>query len=497
MLDIHTISFVGFGLLILGLSVSAFLDLKISGQMTVYWRASLLLIAAGYTFFAAAPFIDRIFVTFANTSIFAAALTLGLLFRRWRTNISDQLKLISISSLLIFFFIFEFTRIHGTFQQRVFLVMSALSVCVIWHIYELIKLQKNEPSFFGKLLVAFSFLSLVSYWIRIFVVTQGSDPSHIDLFNENVISFATRWGVMAADVLTFIAINGYLMEKAWASERSALNIQLINSQKIIKLNDELKNADDLNNELSLALLEKNRLLTSLSSSVKSSRAGIMASSFVHEINQSLTAIRLNAEFLVAVAHKPPDYLFVKKNLNYLIKDVDKISEIIENVKRVFHNNQLDFKDVKIASVVEAVIALVRDECEIKAIELIVNVDPKLIIHGNQSQLEMVVLNLTNNAIDSLSTYEGKRTIVFSTTQIGSKILLTVEDSGAGVPLELGEQIFDLFRTTKNEGMGFGLWLSRAVMDNHRGSLTLDKDYSDGARFVIEFQLPNNSLEAQR
>ena len=223
----------------------------------------------------------------------------------------------------------------------------------------------------------------------------------------------------------------------------------------------------------------------------------MASSFVHEINQSLTAIRLNAEFLVAVAHKPPDDFFVKKNLNFLIKDVDKISEIITNVKRVFHNNQLDFKVVNIASVVETVIALVRDECEIKAIELIVNVDPKLIIHGNQSQLEMVVLNLTNNAIDSLSTYEGKRTIVFSTTQIGSKILLTVEDSGAGVPLELGEQIFDLFRTTKNEGMGFGLWLSRAVMDNHRGSLTLDKDYSDGARFVIEFQLPNNSLQAQR
>ena len=54
-------------------------------------------------------------------------------------------------------------------------------------------------------------------------------------------------------------------------------------------------------------------------------------------------------------------------------------------------------------------------------------------------------------------------------------------------LQLREQIFDLFRTTKNEGMGFGLWLSRAVVDNHRGSLTLDRDCSDGARFVIEFR----------
>lgn len=61
----------------------------------------------------------------------------------------------------------------------------------------------------------------------------------------------------------------------------------------------------------------------------------MASAFVHEINQSLTAVRLNAEFLLAVADKPPDAKFFKHNLNYLIKDVDKISEIVSNVKRFF------------------------------------------------------------------------------------------------------------------------------------------------------------------
>jgi len=486
MLDIHTISFLGFGLLILGLSISAFLDLKLSGQMTAYWRGSLVLIAAGYSFFAAAPFVDRIFVTFANASIFAAALTLGLLFRRWRTNISDQLKLISISSLLIFFFIFEFTRIHGTFQQRVVLVMSALSVCVIWHIYELFQLQKNEPSFFGKLLIAFSFLSLICYWIRIFVVTQGSDPSHIDLFNENVISFATRWGVMAADVLTFIAINGYYMEKSWISEKAALNIQLISAQKIIKLSEELKNADQLNEKLSLVLLEKNRILTSLASSVKSSRAGIMASSFVHEINQSLTAIRLNAELLLAIAHKPPDESFITVNLNYLIKDVDKISQITKNIKKIFHNNFIDFKNTSVKSIVETTIDLVKAECLAKNIVITVEVDPELTVFGDHGQLEMVMLNLLTNAIEALDNKNGSRNIRIHSSQTEGKIRLSVEDSGAGVPNESMEKIFDLFRTTKNDGMGVGLWLSRAVMDNHRGSLTLDSDYTNGARFTVQF-----------
>ena len=491
MLDVNTISFLGFALLILGLSISAFLDLKVNSQMTNYWRGSLVLIAAGYSFFATAPFVDKFFLTLANTSIFAAGVTLGFLFRRWNTTISNRLKIISISAVFIFFFLFEYTRINGTFQQRVVLIMSVLSVCVIWHIYELARLQKNEPSFFGKLLVAFSLLSLICYLIRIFVVTRGSDPSYIDLFSENVISFGTRWGVMAADVLTFIAINGYYMEKAWSSEKNALNMELIALTKINTLKQELINAEHLNNELSLVLLEKNRLLTSLSSSVKSSRAGIMASSFVHEINQSLTAIRLNAEFLVAVADKPPDDLFVKNNLNFLIKDVDKITEIIENVKRVFHNNQTEFKDLILASIVESGVEFIKDECELKNIDLSVNVDSQLIVRGNQSQLEMVVLNLLNNAIDSLDTFDGKRSIVIASSQVDGNIHLIFEDSGIGVPLELQEKIFDLFRTTKNDGMGFGLWLSRAVMDNHRGSLTLDNDYSDGARFVIKFRASNN------
>jgi signal transduction histidine kinase len=493
MLDINTISFLGFALLILGLSISAFLDLKVNSQMTNYWRGSLVLTAAGYSFFAAAPFVDKFLITFANTSILAAALTLGLLFRRWRTRISNQLKFICICLPFIFFLIFEYTRINGTFQQRVVLIMSALSVCVIWHIYELVRLRKIEPSFFGNLLIAFSFLSLICYWIRIFVVIRGADPSNIDLFSENVISFGTRWGVMAADVLTFIAINGCYMEKSWSSEKKALSTELVKSNKIISLNEELKNVENLNRELSVVLLEKNRLLTSLSSSIKSSRAGIMASSFVHEINQSLTAIRLNAEFLVTVADKPPDDLFVKTNLNYLIKDVDKITLIIENVKRFFHNNYTDFKDVSLASIVESGVELVKDECELKNIDLSFNVDSQLIVSGNQSQLEMVVLNLLNNAIDSLDAYDGKRLIAISSSKVDGNIHLSIEDSGLGVPLELQEKIFDLFRTTKNDGMGFGLWLSRAVMDNHRGSLSLDKDYSNGARFVIEFRLPNNSV----
>ena len=292
---------------------------------------------------------------------------------------------------------------------------------------------------------------------------------------------------MAADVLTFIAINGYYMEKSWASEKAAINAQLMNVQQIIKLNEDLKNADQLNSELSLVLLEKNRILTSLSSSVKSSRSGIMASTFVHEINQSLTSIRLNAEFLLAVVDKPPDEIIFKSNLTYLIKDVDKISEIIKNVKRVFHNNPTSFKNVSIALVVQVATDLVKEECLIKNIELKLDVDPDLMIRGDSGQLEMVVLNLLNNAIEAVEDQNTKRSIAITSTKIEGKTSLSVEDSGVGVPIAAQEHIFELFRTSKNDGMGVGLWLSRAVMENHRGYLMLDKNSATGARFVMQFQ----------
>jgi C4-dicarboxylate-specific signal transduction histidine kinase len=217
----------------------------------------------------------------------------------------------------------------------------------------------------------------------------------------------------------------------------------------------------------------------------------MASSFVHEINQSLTAARLNAEFLLAVADKPPDEKFIKSNLNHLINDIDKISTIITNVKKVFHNNHTDFKDVNLASVVETSIGLIKDECELKNIDLTVNVDSQLTVRGNQSQLEMVILNLLNNSIDSLDTCDGVLSIVIASSQEGEKILLSVEDSGMGVPLDLAEKIFEIFRTSKKDGMGFGLWLSRAVMENHQGFLVLDTATKSGARFVMQFRLANN------
>lgn len=132
---------------------------------------------------------------------------------------------------------------------------------------------------------------------------------------------------------------------------------------------------------------------------------------------------------------------------------------------------------------------VLEDCQRARIDVVIDIDPKLRVHGDKGQLQMVVFNLISNAKDELKRKEGLRCIIVRANVSQNHIDLEVQDNGAGVPAEIADQIFALFRTTKPEGMGVGLWLSRAVMENHRGQLTYSNMPEGGARFVMQFPAP--------
>jgi signal transduction histidine kinase len=487
MLNINIVSFLIFDLIIWGLAITAFRDLKVNSQMHNYWRLALVMFGTGYALFGAAPFIDLAFLTPANICVVAAFVSTALLFRTWNTKVSQQLERSLLVALLLLAVVFEYVRLYGTFQQRVVLINIALIACAIWHAYELVRLHKKSPVFFVRFLLALSVLYVFFSTSRILIVVYGSDPVGISLYNENLWAFASRWGLMATDVLTYIAINGYYTEQSWIKEKAAFNSQLNQLQTIANLKQEINSAEQLNRDLAQVLAEKHKLLTTLSTSMKSSRMGAMASSLAHEINQPLVAIRLNAEMLLDEAKKQNAHEFIQVNLQYLIGDVDRIDGIVNKIKQFFYNNYSDFKAVNLAALVRFVFEYVEDECNEKQIDLLMNVDPDLNVHGDQGQLQMVVFNLLNNAIDALETLDGQRCITVESGIQDGHITLSVSDNGPGVAHELRDRMFDLFRTSKSDGMGVGLWLSRAVMENHRGNLILDSTHSGtGAKFAMHF-----------
>jgi C4-dicarboxylate-specific signal transduction histidine kinase len=98
----------------------------------------------------------------------------------------------------------------------------------------------------------------------------------------------------------------------------------------------------------------------------------------------------------------------------------------------------------------------------------------------------VVINLLNNAIHALENVDHlEKKIRIQTEQTSNTVRLMVIDNGTGIPVEMGNTIFDLMKTSKSEGMGVGLWLSRHIVKRHRGALYYENQEDGGVSFIME------------
>jgi signal transduction histidine kinase len=120
------------------------------------------------------------------------------------------------------------------------------------------------------------------------------------------------------------------------------------------------------------------------------------------------------------------------------------------------------------------------------IEFIIKVDPvDLSMTADQSQIEQVLINLIKNAVESIGN-SGKGTICLTGLNIDGAILIKVEDNGVGISDEIAEDIFVPFYTTKQNGSGIGLSLSKQIMQNHNGNISVNSVPAKGAEFTLRF-----------
>jgi signal transduction histidine kinase len=136
--------------------------------------------------------------------------------------------------------------------------------------------------------------------------------------------------------------------------------------------------------------------------------------------------------------------------------------------------------------IDKVLDIVKPELKAKNIQTQLQVDDELLIRVNSSEIEQVILNLLNNAIQSLGN-SGilQRRIAINATKSEQFIQLSVSDNGAGVPNEFKSQLFELLSTTKQTGMGLGLWLCKHIITRYGGSIHYEDAVGGGARFVVK------------
>jgi signal transduction histidine kinase len=209
-------------------------------------------------------------------------------------------------------------------------------------------------------------------------------------------------------------------------------------------------------------------------------------SISHEIKQPLSSAKLNAEAARAMLQvDPPDLEEVRPMLNDVVSDVDRVDEILNNIRQLFGRASREKTPIDVNAAGLAVLRLLRED--LGHIETTVELDGKLPrIMGYRVQLEEVIVNLIRNAIQAMEAVEpAHRTLKLKTKLDGSgNAVLEIADTGPGIDPERLEEIFDAFVTTKPNGTGLGLAICRSIVENHEGTLTASSDGESGASFRV-------------
>jgi PAS domain S-box-containing protein len=234
--------------------------------------------------------------------------------------------------------------------------------------------------------------------------------------------------------------------------------------------------------------------------------GTLTASIAHELNQPLSGIVTNAGTCMRMlAADPPNIDGARETARRTIRDGNRASEMITRLRALFSNKSATMQSLDLNEAVREVIALSLAELQKNRVILRPELSPELpLVTGDRVQLQQVVLNLLRNASDAMSTIDDRPRDLLIRTEPddNDRVRLSVGDVGIGFEPQAADQLFDAFFTTKNDGMGIGLSVSRSIIERHHGRLWATPN--DGPGVTFSFSIPckledvtSNSTRASR
>jgi signal transduction histidine kinase len=208
------------------------------------------------------------------------------------------------------------------------------------------------------------------------------------------------------------------------------------------------------------------------------------SSLAHEISQPLTAILSCAQAAQRMpAGKDPQ---LRKILSYIIDDDRRAVQVIQRLRSLLKKGAREMKQLDINALINETVVLIATDAVVRNCIIKTDFDAHLpSVCGDRVQLQQVLLNLISNSLDAMEGRHGARRIVIRTScKDAHAIVVSVEDSGCGVPARNMSKLFNHFFTSKADGLGMGLSISRSIVESHGGRLDVKNNPDRGAIFYF-------------
>ena len=247
------------------------------------------------------------------------------------------------------------------------------------------------------------------------------------------------------------------------------------------------------------LAEREEIIRQLSLFNKTAGMGALVASLAHELNQPLTVIQMNTDMIELVLNEQDGQnkqdANIDKAMTGLRKANQRAATIITTLRNMFGSGRKTITTFDFNELVRDVLLLCQPSLQRQSIELQVQLHPHALnFTGDKSQLQQVLLNLITNASEAFpAAFQGPKQIQLQTQLEGEQILLSVSDNGSGISADIESQVFELLRTSKDTGMGIGLWLSKTIVESHQGSINFTTAMHQGSVFTVRLPAINEPL----
>src|SRR5438445_8688066 len=294
--------------------------------------------------------------------------------------------------------------------------------------------------------------------------------------------------------LVFFALSGLFVVSLTAAQRSAAESLRDARDELHRTVQELKRTNELlqaeNAERKRAEDALHHAQSELAHVTRLTTLGELSASIAHEVNQPLTAVITNANACLRwLAGDSPNLEEAREAGRRIIRDGNRASDVIARIRALVQKTDTEKVRLDINHTVQEVVMMMQNEAVRKGValrmDLAADVPPVL---GDRVQLQQVILNLVMNGIEAMASVANRprELLIRSRQHESDKVLVAVQDRGIGIDSQNLEKIFDTFFTTKSQGMGMGLAISRSIVENHGGQLWARPN--DGPGVTFQFTL---------
>lgn len=440
------------------------------------WLWGMAFLASSCLSFGISPWIGVIGLTLGNVAIVGSYLALIYQLRFWRDG-NAELSWKAYLFIVLYLALLEYSRYFLPYAARSTVIHGSLSVLTGYLFWSTIRLYQRTKLQQLLFLASTFGTECACAILRTIYPFTSEVSSAVSLYSEPYEMKVVRWVWATANAITYLTIMMYQLEKA---------------------TNKKENLESL-------IAEKDQLLRATTLVSRANNASVLTGSIMHELRQPLSTILLGSSSL----RKSTDHRAINSET---IESVSRYAEVIEKeslrsmaimnkLEQVYSPDRLTFQRVFLPELVENTLSLLENRIQNNQVKIEKFYQSSAEVMGDMLQLESVVTNLVSNAIKALEQAPPLRVIKIWVKEHNEKIILEVRDNGRGIDPSILPNIFSLFVSQGEGGIGIGLWLSRIIMENHHGEIQCKNMAGGGASFMIAFPIakdspPNATLDTQ-